>query len=68
MITLTKIEIEVPENAMKFLEGFCKFTGANVKEIIESEISGLPDSLLGAWPLGVYYVSVDELKKRYGLD
>ena len=65
---MTKIEIEVSENTMKFLEAFCAFTGASVKEIIQDEISSLPDCLLGAWPMGVYYVSEDELRKRYDLD
>jgi hypothetical protein len=45
VIDLAKIEFEVPDNVMRFLNALCNFTGEDPKAIIEREIKVLDHNI-----------------------
>ena len=63
---MPKIEIEVPENVMKFLGALSNFTGQPVKEIVQEHLDTLPEAILGSWS-SMLGVDAEELRDRYSL-
>jgi hypothetical protein len=59
--------IEVPDGVVQFLKNLCAFTGVDWKVMVENEVAKIPEGLLSPWPDDAYYVTVEDLIKRYKL-
>lgn len=64
--TLVKMEINIPDNEMAFLEAFSKLTGKPVKEMVQEEFDCMISANLGNWSI-VLGVTQEELEEKYGL-
>ena len=62
-----KVEIEIRENVLKFLDAFSAFSGRSPKEIIEEWIESSIQADLDCAHSGFLGLDREELKKRYGL-
>jgi len=63
---MAKMNLEVPDNILRFLKDLCTFTGEDPKAIIEREITYISDLYLNSWD-GSLGATADDLKKRYAL-
>ncbi len=62
-----KVQVEVRENVLKFLEAFSTFSGRSPKEIMEEWIESGIAADLDCASSGFLGLDREELKKRYGL-
>ena len=64
-----KIEVEMPDNVLRFLEAFCAFTGSKVEDIVANEMKTLAETVVFThWSDGMGLTTVEDLRKRYGLE
>lgn len=64
---MAKITVEVPDNVFRFLTNFGAFVGVEPKTLIEQEIKTFPVTLIDSNWTDAFYVTAEEIKKRYGL-
>ncbi|MCX6659002.1 MAG: hypothetical protein NTX81_01285, partial [Candidatus Bathyarchaeota archaeon] len=62
-----KVEIEIRENVLKFLEAFSTFSGRSPKEIIEEWIEKALEADLDCATGAFLGLNEDDLRERYGL-
>ena len=62
-----KVEIEIRENVLKFLEAFSKFSGRSPKEIIEEWIENGLQADVDCASSAFLGLDRDDLIERYGL-
>jgi len=68
MSKMVKVQVEVRENLLKFLDAFSTFSGRSSKEIIEEWIELSIEADLDCVHSGFLGLDREELKKRYGLE
>jgi len=62
-----KIEVEIPENVLRFLEAWCAFVGIKVEELVQRFVVGIGGCLLSEWGGGWTGIESEDLAKKYGL-
>ena len=63
-----KVQVEVRENVLKFLEAFSTFSGRSPKEIMEEWIESSLAADVDCASSGFLGLDREELKERYGLE